>query len=70
MIAYTSLISANIPGNTPRAQYEYLEGMKSILRSIAYPRRGSIEEEMDINAFAAAIQHLFSAEDLAVKKVV
>ena len=48
----------------PYETFEKMKAMKNILRMIAYPKRGTEEQELDIFKLAELIQKVYSLEDL------
>jgi hypothetical protein len=64
MVPYEVLIRDAIAGETPKERYENLVLMKTILRQIAYPRRGTPEELFSLQDFADEIQRSIGREKL------
>ena len=62
-----TLIKNNIPGETPKEKYEKLLKMKDILILIAFPRRGTYEEQYGIQDIADLIILNFTIDDLEEK---
>ena len=60
---YDRLIMDRLRGDTPRKKYEYLVSIQQLLRSIAYPRRGTDEESWDIEDVATKIGELVDQDD-------
>lgn len=58
MIPYERLILERIEGDTPRKQFERLKGMQILLQQVAYPRRGTKEEQWKIQDVADRAQKL------------
>lgn len=69
MIPYDILIKKNLPGVLPNEKFSSLTTFKSILRIIAFPMRGTSEEETTISEIAKMIQEKFSLDDLEKKGV-
>jgi hypothetical protein len=67
MIPYRVLIDSNLIGDNPKDKYENLIKMKEILSQIAYPRRGTCEEDFTLYDFANRIMAIFNADDLEVQ---
>lgn len=65
MIPYNQLIDELLIGDTPKEKYENLEAMVYLLRAIAYPKRGTEEEQMTIQDAATMIQEWFPLDVLA-----
>ena len=60
---FETLTMAEIPGTTPREKFTSIVKMKELLRAIAYPRRGTKEEEMTLQDFANLISKMLSLEN-------
>ena len=48
MTPYDKLIMGNLKGETPKEKYENLINMQILLSRIAFPRRGTTDEDMTI----------------------
>ena len=64
MQSYNALIYQSIPGGTPEEKFNSLQKMKELLAMVAYPRRG-VDDYLEIEDVAYAIQDVFSLEDLS-----
>ena len=58
MQSYDNLIMLKLQGDTPKKKYEFLTGMQKLLQQIAYPRRGTEEEQWNIQDVADKAQYL------------
>jgi len=65
MIRYENLIMEMIPGDFPKDKYEKLLEIKTTLRQISFPRRGTPEELWGVNEIAKeAAKHVsFDADE-------
>ena len=59
MQSYGVLIDKELVGESPKEQYDNLCLMKSLLKRIAFPGRGTEDETMDIYGFAEVIVNKF-----------
>jgi len=48
MQPYDKLIMDALKGETPKEKYEYLRDMQQLLQKIAFPRRGTEEEDWGV----------------------
>lgn len=53
-----------IVGNTDTERYDNMKYIYYLLRATAYPKRGTHEEEWNINDIAIRIQYHFGLSDL------
>jgi len=66
MRPYNTIIQEMIPGETSKEKYENLKMIGVLLQKIAYPRRGTNEEQLSLLDFAREIQTAFSVEQLEI----
>lgn len=65
MLPYSQLIDELLIGETPKEKYENLKFMIDLLRTIAYPKRGTYEERVTVFDIATMIQEWFPLSELS-----
>ena len=62
MIPYERLILERLDGDTPKEKYDNLVIIHKLLRKIAFPGRGTAEEDITVQEIADIIQTIMSYE--------
>ena len=58
MQPYQNVIMEKLDGETPREKYENLVAMQRLLREVAFPRRGTVEEQITVQDIADRAQKI------------